>query len=86
MSEPVNGASERSERSEAERCGASERSERCERTNVASDRVARSKRGCLTRNAPKVNMWSAIPVALLCMIVNLSERKQGSGPEGDKVL
>ena len=47
MSEPVNGVSERSERSEAERCGASERSERCERTNIASDRVALSKRGCL---------------------------------------
>ena len=31
-------------------------------------------------------MWSAIPVALLCMIVNWSEREQGSGPEGDKVL
>ena len=31
-------------------------------------------------------MWSAIPVALLCMIVNWSERKQGSGPKGDKVL
>ena len=44
MSEPVNGASERSERSKAERCGASEPSERCERTNVASDRVALSKR------------------------------------------
>ena len=26
-------------------------------------------------------MWSAIPVALLCMIVNWSERKQGSDPE-----
>ena len=38
MSEPVNGASERSERSEAERCGASERSEQCERTNVAWER------------------------------------------------
>ena len=36
--------------------------------------------------SPKGNMWSAIPVALLCMIVNWSERKQGSGPEGDKVL
>ena len=35
---------------------------------------------------PKGNMWSAIPFALLCMIVNLSERKQGSGPEGDEVL
>ena len=34
----------------------------------------------------KDNMWSAIPVALLCMIVNWSERKQGSGPEGDEVL
>ena len=44
VSEPVNGVSERSERSKAERCGASERSERCERTNVASDRVALSKR------------------------------------------
>ena len=31
-------------------------------------------------------MWSAIPVALLCMTVNLSEEKQGSGPEGDEVL
>ena len=31
-------------------------------------------------------MWSAIPVALLCMIVNWSERKQGSGPKGDEVL
>ena len=46
MSEPVNGVSERSELSEAERCGASERSERCERTNVASDRVALLKRDC----------------------------------------
>ena len=31
-------------------------------------------------------MWSAIPIALHCMIVNLSEGKQGSGPDGDKVL
>ena len=31
-------------------------------------------------------MWSAIPVALLYMIVNLCEGKQGSGPEGDEVL
>ena len=36
--------------------------------------------------SPKGNMWSAIPVALLCIIVNLSEGKQGSGPEGDEVL
>ena len=45
-SKPVNGASARSERSEAERCGASERSEWCKRTNVASDRGALSKRDC----------------------------------------
>ena len=31
-------------------------------------------------------MWSAIPVALLCMVVNQNERKQGSGSEGDDVL
>ena len=30
----------------------------------------------------KDNMWSAIPVALLCVIVNWSERKQGSSPKG----
>ena len=36
--------------------------------------------------SPKGIMWSAIPVALLCMIVNLCEGKQGSGPEGDEVL
>ena len=36
--------------------------------------------------SPKGNMWSAIPVALLCMIMNWSERKQGSGLKGDEVL
>ena len=36
--------------------------------------------------SPKGNMWSAIPVALLSIIVKWSERKQSSGPEGDKVL
>ena len=36
--------------------------------------------------SPKGNMWSVIPVALLCIIVNLSEGRQGSGPEGDEVL
>ena len=39
-----------------------------------------------SNRSPKGNIWSAIPVALLCMIVKLSERKQGSGPEGDEVL
>ena len=32
--------------------------------------------------SPKGNMWSAIPVALLCVIVKWSKRKQGSGPKG----
>ena len=36
--------------------------------------------------SPKGNMWSAIHVALLCMMVKWSERKQGSGPKGDEVL
>ena len=36
--------------------------------------------------SPKGNMWSVIPVALLCMIVKWSERKQGSGPKGEEVL
>ena len=30
-------------------------------------------------------MWSAIPVALLCIVVNGNER-QGSGPEGSLLL
>lgn len=33
--------------------------------------------------SPKGNMWSVIPVVLLCAIVNWSERKKGSGPEED---
>ena len=36
--------------------------------------------------SPKGNMWSAIPVALLCMLVTEDDGKQGSGPEGDDVL
>ena len=36
--------------------------------------------------SPKGNMWSAIPVALICLIRNCSEGKQGSGPSGDNVL
>ena len=35
--------------------------------------------------SPKGNTWSAIPVALLCMVVNWNER-QGSGLNEDKVL
>ena len=40
----------------------------------------------IANRSPKGNMWSAIPVALICMIVKWSERKQGSGLEGDEVL
>ena len=40
----------------------------------------------MLNRSPKGNMWSAILVALLCMIVNGSEMEQGSGPEGDEVL
>ena len=36
--------------------------------------------------SPQGNMWSWLPVALLCMIVNLNEGKEGSGPEGAKGL
>ena len=36
--------------------------------------------------SPMGNMWSAIPVALLGMIVNLSEGVRGSASKGDKVL
>ena len=39
----------------------------------------------MENRSPKGNTWSAIPVALLCMVVNRNER-QGSGPEGDEVL
>ena len=43
--------------------------------------------GALKKNrSPKGNTWSAIPVALLCLVVNQNERKQGSGSKGDKVL
>ena len=38
------------------------------------------------KKSSKGNMWSAIPVALLCMIVNSGEKKLVSGPKGDKVL
>ena len=50
------------------------------------EKMREEKRVGEKNRSPKGNMWSAIPVALLCMIVNLSERKQGSGPEGDEVL
>ena len=36
----------------------------------------------VTNRLLKGKMWSAIPIALLCMILNWSEGKQGSGPKG----
>ena len=39
---------------------------------------------CCNRS-PEDKTWSAIPVALLSIVVNQNE-KEGSGPEGDKVL
>ena len=58
---------------------------------MEADLVMRMKRRRRRRKkkknrSPKGNMWSAIPFALLCRIVIWSERKQGSGPEGDEVL
>ena len=48
-------------------------------------RVSRGSVAVIDRS-PMDNMWSAIPVVVLCMIVKWSEGKQGSGPKGDKVL
>ena len=43
------------------------------------------KRHMVTSISLKRKMWSAIPIALLYMIVSWSEMKQGSFLEGDKV-
>ena len=71
MSEPVNKGSERSERSEAERCEASERSGRCERTNVASDRVALSKRDRLRLETPPFFAFLSFLNSYWCIILSL---------------
>ena len=42
--------------------------------------------GVRKNQSPKGNMWSAIPVALLCMLAIDGDGKQGSGPKGDNVL
>ena len=57
----------------------------CTREGRKESKKERNKKERKNRS-PKGNMWSAIPVALLCMVVNQSERKQGSGPKRDKVL
>ena len=57
-------------------------------TNGWTDRwTKRDKKSKGAKNrSPKGNLWSAIPVALLCMVVNRNDRKQGSGTEGDEIL
>ena len=64
-----------------------------ERPDLGSKRLDLGSEGLILgggtetgNRSPKGNRWSVIPVALLCMILNWSERKQGSGPEGDDVL
>ena len=60
---------------------------RLKSTRMSVSLMCRMYVGSNAYNRPaKGNMWSTIPVALLCMIVNWSEGKQGSGPEGDDVL
>ena len=50
------------------------------------DRFFRKCRKKVKNRSPKGNMWSAIPVALLWMILIVSEGEQGSGPEEEEVL
>ena len=40
----------------------------------------------MMNRSPKGNMWSVIPVALLCILVIVGDGQQGSGPEGDDIL
>ena len=53
---------------------------------LGGDKISEGNELSNQNRSPKGNTWSAIPVALLCMIVIWSEGKQGSGPEGDEVL
>ena len=39
-----------------------------------------------SNRSPKGNMWSAIPIALLCILVIVGDGQQGSGPKGNNVL
>ena len=64
-----------------------------ERPDLGSKRLDLGSEGLILgggtetgNRSPKGHMWSAIPIALLCMNMNWSERKQGSGPKGHKVL
>ena len=59
------------------------REEKREKRGEKREEERKERRG---NRSPKGNMWSAIPVVLLCLILNWSEGKQGSGPEGEDVL
>ena len=61
---------------------------RSERADLRPERAdLRPERTDFSPNqSPKSNMWSAIPFALLCMLVIVGNGLQGSGPEGDDVL
>ena len=48
--------------------------------------MGKGKEGGKRDRSPKSNVRSVITVAPLSIIVNWSERKQGSCPTGDKVL
>ncbi len=71
MSEPVNAVSERSE---VERCAASER---CERMNVVSNRVARSKRDCLSAGYPIILTIVGLLVRMLTIVGFLDSKTKG---------
>ena len=49
---------------------------------LMTERLAFTDIGTNKKQSPKGNMWSAIPVALLCMLVIVSDGLQGSGPKG----
>ena len=49
-------------------------------------RVARPGLVMESNRSPKGDMWSAIPVALLCILVIVGDGQRGSGLKGDNVL
>ena len=59
---------------------------RSERPNLGSERsnIGSQRPNLRSNQSPKGNMWSAIPFALLCMIVNLSEGSRAAAPKGTK--
>ena len=79
VSKPVNGASEWSKHSEAERCEGSHQSERCEWTNVASNRLACSKRDCLGLETTSKGWRHWLFVKKRIFYSSKSERRTRSG-------